>query len=80
MKPTNEERLQVVEAILQLGPQLDEAAELGDQKVLLAALLSSSRLMLTALAMLLVEKTSAPSDPQQLLLFQDVDADDQTPT
>lgn len=79
MKPTNDEKLQVVEAMLKMHEHITETVDTGDQKLVIQALASATSLMLTGMAMLLVEKT-APPDPSpetaQLLLFPDVDADD----
>lgn len=80
MKPTDEEKLQVADAMLKAHEQLLAAAESSNQRELLQALVSGQTLLLTALAMLLVDKVAAPAnspDPGQLLLFPDVDADDQ---
>jgi hypothetical protein len=82
MKPTNDEKLQVVEGLLKMGESLNEAIEVGDQKLLLQALASSNARVLTALAMILVADTASPKmeeDRAQLLLFQESDADEQPP-
>jgi len=79
MKPTNEEKLQVVEGLFKTGEALQAAADSGDQKLMLTTLTAATSTMITALAMILVADTTSPKmeqDQAQLLLFQDVDADD----
>jgi hypothetical protein len=81
MKPTDEEKLQVVDAMLKANEQLTAVAESDDKAEMLRALVNGQTVLLTAAAMLLMDGIAPPvksADPGQLLLFPDVDADDQT--
>jgi len=79
MKPTNDEKLQLVESILRFNDDIALAVNTGvSDRSLLQLLASASALTLTAMAMMLVDQTPCPvqDDPRQGRLFPGLDADE----
>jgi len=73
MKPTDDERLQVIDELLRQKPALDSisAMQAAEHSVVIAAALSA---LSTAVAMLLIEQVAVGKtsiDPRQLKLFDE---------